>query len=159
MKLSDISTTELLRILQATERTVGPNAVEVAILRRELVRRSQPTRACLNITPEQHLAAIHEAAGPQAIQKLSQDIAAALAAAELINSGFEVGEITRHSESEVSCKLVLTGQCPGGNSCSCCRPGCDCGCRDDCIVWQRWKRVAGRVRAELLLTSPTDLVS
>ena len=28
-------------------------------------------------------------------------------------------------------------QCPGGDGCTCCRPGCDCGCRDDCPVWRR----------------------
>jgi hypothetical protein len=22
--------------------------------------------------------------------------------------------------------------CPGGLGCECCRPDCDCGCRDDC---------------------------
>jgi hypothetical protein len=24
--------------------------------------------------------------------------------------------------------------CPGGRSCTCCHPGCDCGCRDECPV-------------------------
>jgi hypothetical protein len=28
-------------------------------------------------------------------------------------------------------------QCPGGPGCECCRPGCDCGCRDACPVFRR----------------------
>lgn len=44
MKLSDIPTPELLRILHATERDTGPDSVETRILRRELVRREQAIR-------------------------------------------------------------------------------------------------------------------
>ena len=39
MKLTDISTTKLRRIIRNTERLAGPNSVEVRILRRELERR------------------------------------------------------------------------------------------------------------------------
>ena len=28
------------------------------------------------------------------------------------------------------------GPCPGGRWCTCCRPGCDCGCRDDCLAFR-----------------------
>lgn len=30
--------------------------------------------------------------------------------------------------------------CPGGDGCTCCRPGCDCGCRDACPVFRRMIR-------------------
>lgn len=26
-------------------------------------------------------------------------------------------------------------QCPGGSGCQCCRPGCDCGCRNECSLF------------------------
>ena len=32
-------------------------------------------------------------------------------------------------------KPVPPGWCPGGDGCTCCSPGCDCGCRDNCQVW------------------------
>ena len=32
-------------------------------------------------------------------------------------------------------------QCPGGDGCTCCHAGCDCGCVDDCVVYQEWNRV------------------
>jgi hypothetical protein len=44
MKLHDIPTTELRRILRATERDAGPGSVEVRVLRRELTRREQQRR-------------------------------------------------------------------------------------------------------------------
>jgi len=28
-------------------------------------------------------------------------------------------------------------QCPGGDNCTCCGTGCDCGCRNDCPKF-RW---------------------
>ena len=37
---------------------------------------------------------------------------------------------------ECSDNLVPAGHCPGGDGCTCCRPGCECGCRDDCPVWR-----------------------
>lgn len=40
--------------------------------------------------------------------------------------------------------------CPGGGSCTCCRSGCDCGCRDDCPEWQRVLRQRNRRRNALL---------
>ena len=38
------------------------------------------------------------------------------------------------------------GPCPGGRQCTCCGPGCDCGCRDACPVFRGLvrKRVATR---------------
>lgn len=40
-------------------------------------------------------------------------------------------------------------QCPGGDSCTCCRPGCDCGCRNDCprFRYEIRKSMAGRPTA------------
>lgn len=35
--------------------------------------------------------------------------------------------------------------CPGGYGCTCCRAGCDCGCRDDCPVFRRL--IAGELQA------------
>ena len=31
-------------------------------------------------------------------------------------------------------------QCPGGRNCTCCGPGCDCGCVDTCRVYLATKR-------------------
>jgi hypothetical protein len=39
MKLSDVSTVELARILPATEKVAGPDSVSARILRRELAER------------------------------------------------------------------------------------------------------------------------
>lgn len=39
MKIEDLSTAKLRRVLNATERCVGPDAVEVLLLRQELTRR------------------------------------------------------------------------------------------------------------------------
>jgi len=39
MKITDISTVKLQRIIRDTERLAGPDSVEVRILRRELLRR------------------------------------------------------------------------------------------------------------------------
>ena len=44
MKLNDIPTPKLRRILRATEQAAGPDSMEVRVLRRELVRREQQTR-------------------------------------------------------------------------------------------------------------------
>jgi hypothetical protein len=44
MKLRDVPTTELRRILRATERDAGPDSVEARTLRRELVKREHPRR-------------------------------------------------------------------------------------------------------------------
>lgn len=45
MHLRDVPTPELKLIIQATEQTAGPESPSVAVLRRELVRRQQVTRA------------------------------------------------------------------------------------------------------------------
>ncbi len=45
MKIKDLSTSRLRRILRATERDVGPESVEARIMRRELTRRSNLSRA------------------------------------------------------------------------------------------------------------------
>lgn len=34
-------------------------------------------------------------------------------------------------------EIVFPGECPGGDDCTCCAPGCDCGCIKDCPVAQR----------------------
>ena len=44
MKLTDIPTQELRRILHATERAVGADSSEAEILRRELTKRQQRAR-------------------------------------------------------------------------------------------------------------------
>ena len=41
--------------------------------------------------------------------------------------------------------------CPGGPDCTCCRPGCDCGCRDDCPVFRAMVR---RERVRLNAADP-----
>ncbi len=41
MKLTEIPTADLRRILRATERAAGPDSVEARILRRELAKREQ----------------------------------------------------------------------------------------------------------------------
>jgi hypothetical protein len=43
MKLTEVPTAELRRIVAATERVVGPNSAEVRVLKRELARR-QPAK-------------------------------------------------------------------------------------------------------------------
>jgi hypothetical protein len=44
MKLNEVPTAELQRILRATERDAGPDSMEARILRRELVKREQQAR-------------------------------------------------------------------------------------------------------------------
>jgi len=41
MKIEELTTTELRRAIRATQADLGSNAVEVRILRRELLRREQ----------------------------------------------------------------------------------------------------------------------
>jgi hypothetical protein len=40
--------------------------------------------------------------------------------------------------------------CKGGANCTCCRPGCTCGCRAACPVFRR------RVRSTLLLVKALE---
>lgn len=40
MKIEELTVSELRRVLRSTERSVGPDAVEVKMLKRELNRRS-----------------------------------------------------------------------------------------------------------------------
>jgi hypothetical protein len=39
MKISEISTTELRKLLSSTQKSLGPETIEVKILKRELARR------------------------------------------------------------------------------------------------------------------------
>jgi hypothetical protein len=44
MKLHEISTSDLRRILRATEKDAGADSMEAGVLRRELIRREQRIR-------------------------------------------------------------------------------------------------------------------
>ena len=44
MKLQDIPTSELRRVLRATERDAGPDSMEARVLRQELAKREHPAR-------------------------------------------------------------------------------------------------------------------
>ncbi len=44
-----------------------------------------------------------------------------------------VGKLRR--ASELIARDILPGQCAGGQNCTCCCSGCDCGCRDSCPQW------------------------